>query len=179
MFYPTRNYRLATLLVTLLLSAFVSAQELDLEALESAGITNFRAPDASVLSSGQPSREQIQVLADAGVEHVINLRTAGEEVDFDEQAAVEALGMRYYSIPVAGGAGVNRDNAQALAATLAQLGDEPVLIHCASGNRVGGLQAVLAHTEGASVDAALAEGARWGMTSERLQQVVRATLADD
>ena len=54
-----------------------------------AGEDSLTAPSETVLSSGQPSQEQLQAMAAAGVRHVVNLRTPGEEVDFDEQAAVE------------------------------------------------------------------------------------------
>ena len=171
--------RPATLLLALLLAACAGTPAVDMQAMRNAEITNFRAPSDTVLSSGQPSEEQLRAMADAGVRHVINLRTPEEEVDFDERSAVEALGMRYYSIPVSGAAGINTENAASLQAVLASLGGEPALVHCATGNRVGGLMAVQAHASGQSLDAAIAEGSRWGMTSERLQQAVREGLAEN
>lgn len=171
--------RSALLLLSLVFAACASQPGLDMAALDAAEITNFRAPESRVLSSGQPSQAQLQVMADAGVRHVINLRTPEEELDFDEQAAVEALGMRYYSIPVAGAGGVTASNAATLQSILGDANDEPVLIHCRSGNRVGGLMAVSAHSRGQSIEAALAEGERWGMTSERLQSAVRESLENN
>ena len=108
---------------------------------------------------------------------MINLRTAGEEVAFNEGQVVESFGMKYYSIPVAGGAGINADNASALSRILADIDGEPVIVHCATGNRVGGLMAFAALADGASVNEAMAEGERWGMTSERLQGMVRESLS--
>ena len=108
---------------------------------------------------------------------MINLRTAGEEVAFNEAELVESLGMRYYSIPIAGGAGINADNASALSRILSDIEGEPVIVHCATGNRVGGLMAFTALADGASIDEAMAEGERWGMTSERLQEMVRESLS--
>lgn len=163
-------------LLLLLLTACASNQGLDMTALEAADITNFRAPQSRVLSSGQPTRDQLAVMASAGVQHVINLRTPGEQVDFDEQAAVEALGMRYHSIPVEGAGGINTENAGRLRALLADIEGQPSLIHCATGNRVGGLMAVSHYQTNGDADAAISEGARWGMTSERLQGAVRENL---
>jgi uncharacterized protein (TIGR01244 family) len=163
----------------LLLAACASNQGLDLESLQQAEITNFRAPQGSVLSSGQPSQQQLEVMAASGVKHVVNLRTASEEVDFNEQAAVQALGMRYYSIPVSGVDGINTENAARLQSILAEVEGQPVLVHCATGNRVGGLMAVNHFRNGADLDAAISEGARWGMTSERLQGAVRESLEND
>lgn len=169
-----RRVHLALLLV--FLAGCASNQAVDMAALQSADILNFRAPESRVLSSGQPTREQLQVMAAAGVQHVINLRTPGEQVDFDEQAAVEALGMNYHSIPVEGAGGINSDNAGRLQSLLADLEGQPSLIHCATGNRVGGLMAVNHFRSSGDSDAAIAEGARWGMTSERLQGAVRESL---
>jgi len=118
-------------------------------------------------------------MASAGIQHVINLRTPQEEIDFEEQAVVEALGMEYYSIPVAGAGGINAANARSLEEILGTLDGEPALVHCATANRVGGLFAVNAFASGSSIDAAIAEGTRWGMTSERLQQAVRQNLLDN
>ncbi len=169
--------RFCSALMVLFIAACTSTGGLDMDALNAAEINNFRAPDSSLLSSGQPTQAQFQIIARAGVRHVINLRTPSEEVDFAEQAAVEALGMEYYSIPVAGGGGINSANAASLASILEGLDGEPALVHCASGNRVGGLFAVNAFAGGSSLDAAISEGARWGMTSERLQQTVRQNLS--
>lgn len=157
--------------------AACASNTVDMAALEEAQILNFRAPDANIMSSGQPTEEQLAAMAAAGVRHVVNLRTAGEEVDFNEQEAVEALGMTYYSLPVAGAGGVNGANAGNLLSILAATGGEPVLVHCATGNRVGGLMAVNHFANSANVDAAMAEGERWGMTSERMQQMIREQLS--
>lgn len=164
---------------SVLLAACASNPAFDLGAVQAAEITNLRAPEGGILSSGQPTAAQLGVAARSGVRHVINLRTAGEEVAFNESEVVDSLGMEYHSIPVAGGAGINADNAQALADILADLNGQPVLIHCATGNRVGGLMALSSFADGASVDSAIEEGARWGMTSERLQAIVRESLSDN
>lgn len=174
------SYRFVTgLLLCGFLAACATTSPLDMAAMEAAEINNFRAPDGEVLSSGQPTVSQLGIASRSGVKHVINLRTPGEEVDFDEAQVVESLGMEYHSIPVAGGGGINAENAASLQSLLARFEGEPVLVHCATGNRVGGLFAVNAHANGASVDAAIAEGARWGMTSERLQEVVRENLSSN
>ena len=87
---------------------------------------------------------------------------------------MRSLGMEYHSIPVAGAAGVTSSNAASLNLILAQIGSEPVLMHCASGNRVGALVAKSERDGGASVDAAIAEGRRWGLNQmePRLREVI-------
>ena len=166
-----------SILFALILTACAGSAGFDLAALQNSDINNFRAPSRATLSTGQPTAAQLDLATRAGVKHIINLRTAGEEVAFNEGEVVESLGMKYYSIPVAGGAGINADNASTLSQILADIGGEPVIVHCATGNRVGGLMAFAILADGASIDEAMAEGERWGMTSERLQGIVRKSLS--
>jgi uncharacterized protein (TIGR01244 family) len=145
-------------------------------AVRDLSIDNLRHPQSNVWSSGQPTREQFAALAELGVKHVINLRPA-EEQDWDEAAYVASLGMHYHLIPVAGAAGITAANAEQLAGTLRQLGDAPVLLHCSSGNRVGGLIALQVHAEnGGDIEAAIEQGREWGLT--RLEPVVRDVLGE-
>jgi protein tyrosine phosphatase (PTP) superfamily phosphohydrolase (DUF442 family) len=151
---------------------------LDSDIVGQADIVNLLAPEENIISSGQPTEEQFQVLADAGIRHVINLRTP-QEMDFDEAALVESLGMEYHSIPVAVSAGINRENAQQLFELLETFAGEPIVVHCASGQRVGALVAVSARqNRGMAADAAMDEGRRWGLSSPRLTPVVEQVLAE-
>ncbi len=98
-------------------------------------------PKPDLLVAGQPAADDWKALADAGVRTVINLRPAAEMQGRDERAEVAAAGLRYVELPIAGAGDINADNARKLAELLGQA-DGPVLVHCASGNRVGGLLAV-------------------------------------
>ncbi|MEC8804659.1 MAG: hypothetical protein VXX24_07785, partial [Pseudomonadota bacterium] len=89
--------RALTILFALALAACSGSAGFDLAALQDLNINNFRAPSGATLSTGQPTAAQLDSAARAGVKHVINLRTAGEEVAFNEAEVVESLGMRYYS----------------------------------------------------------------------------------
>jgi len=77
---------------------------------------------------------------------------------------------------VAGLAGVTKANATKLEDLLNSLGNVPVLVHCGSSNRVGALKtlASLDGQDSASLEAAFAEGRRWGLT--RLEQPLREKL---
>ena len=92
-------------LLALALSACSENFSLDMDALSLAQINNFRAPESGVLSTGQPTSDQLSIMAEAGVKHIINLRPPAEDVGFDERARVEALGMTYHNIPVSVGEG--------------------------------------------------------------------------
>lgn len=151
-------------------------QPLDREAVLQSQIKNLKTPAANTLSSGQPTEEQLRILAQAGVKHIVNLRTASEQ-DWDEAAFVKSLGMEYHSIPVARTGGITSANAQSLSQLLERI-DQPALVHCGSGNRVGALMAVsAAQSRGLDIDAAVAEGQRWGLTG--LESTVREVLAAD
>lgn len=133
-------------------------------------------PGGSVIGAGQPDAGQWQQVAAAGIGDVINLRPLEEQPGDDEAAQVTALGMRYHHLPIAGAQDFSPQTVRALDALLAQAGDAPVLLHCATSNRVGALMALRAGwLQGAAPEAALALGRDYGMT--RLEPLVRALLA--
>ncbi len=124
-------------------------------------------PRDNLLTAGQPAASDWAPLAAQGIKTVINLRPEGEMQGRDEAAEVRAAGMRYIEIPVANADAVNADNARKLHEALgAAYQDGPVLLHCASANRAGGLLALAMVTEhGMSLEEALAIGRKAGMKS--------------
>jgi len=128
------------------------------------------------VSTGQPDAEILQTAGDAGFVAVIDLRTDSEDRGFDEAATVEELDMRYVRLPIAGAEDVTFENAARLDEVLAEI-DGPVLVHCASGNRVGALFALRASMAGASDEEALEVGKTAGLT--RLEATVRERLAEE
>jgi uncharacterized protein (TIGR01244 family) len=139
-------------------------------------IPNACTPGNGLCTGGRPRPEHLQEAARRGVRTVINLCPPGEAADYDEAALVTGLGMRYVNIPVAGPADLTVKNAEALAAALAGAGPEhPVLLHCASGNRVGALMALKAHCVDHLPPAeALEAGRRAGL--RMLEPVVRQLI---
>lgn len=141
-------------------------------------IPNARRPLPGVLSGGQPTRAQLEEAAAAGYRTVVNLRPLDEPGAWDERPLVAELGMRFHHIPVAGTADLDRDRAAALAEILEDPSAQPVLVHCASGNRVGALVAIhAALLRGVSIDEALELGRRAGLT--RLEEATRAYLESE
>jgi len=110
-------------------------------------VPNLRQPNDRLLTGGQPDAAAWKQLAADGVTTVINLRPADEMAGRDEAAEVIAAGMSYRQIPVAGAAGITTENANALWTAIAQAPGK-VLVHCASGNRVGALLALGAAEQG-------------------------------
>lgn len=129
----------------------------------------------NLLAAGQPDEAALGAARAAGYTTVVNLRTDGEPIGFDERAVVESLGMRYVHIPVAGAAGVTDENARALMTVVNDAAPHPVLAHCGTANRVGALIALAAALEGAGPDAAVAAGRRAGLVG--LEPVVRALVS--
>jgi protein tyrosine phosphatase (PTP) superfamily phosphohydrolase (DUF442 family) len=72
--------------------------------------------------------------------------------------------MSYISLPVSGAADVTYENAALLDDILGNVRG-PVLLHCASSNRVGALLSLRARMQGASQEDALALGTEAGLSS--------------
>jgi uncharacterized protein (TIGR01244 family) len=138
-------------------------------------IMNRADPLPGITTSGQPDEAALQGLADAGYAAVIDLRGADEDRGFDEKSAVEGLGMSYISLPITGRDAINYDNASALDEVLKDI-DGPVLLHCASSNRVGALLTLRDHMHGASSEESLELGTEAGLAS--LRETVEARLSE-
>ncbi|MGB5164306.1 MAG: sulfur transferase domain-containing protein [Woeseiaceae bacterium] len=115
-----------------------------------------------VSAAGQPDEAAFQVFAESGYAAVIDLRAENEDRGLDEAAVVADLGMDYVSMPIANAAEVNVENALKLEALIASY-DGPVLVHCASSNRVGALLAIADYESHGDRDKALAKGMSAGM----------------
>ena len=139
-------------------------------------IPNARIPIAGVLSGGQPTKAQIVAAGSAGYKTVINLRSDTEPGFEWEAAAVKAAGMAYVSIPVAGAAGLTKENVIRLDAALKEASSNgPILLHCGSGNRIGAMLALrAAWIEGKDPAAALQYGKASGLTG--LEPAVKSML---
>tara|TARA_R110002110_G_scaffold95455_1_gene246610 strand:+ start:174628 stop:175164 length:537 start_codon:yes stop_codon:yes gene_type:complete len=95
-----------------------------------AEITNFRQYSASFASSGQPSREQFQSLADQGFERVVYIAfTNNDNALSDADRLVKSLGMEYMHVPV----DFNNplaDDFYAFADSMRRNPDKKTLLHC-------------------------------------------------
>lgn len=132
------------------------------------------SPRPGLYSAGQPAPGDWSTIAARGVGTVINMRTADEMDGRDEAAEVRAAGMDYLELPIDGAGAVTAENARVLARMLEGI-EGPVLVHCASANRSGGLLALMAAREEGMDDAqALAFGRDAGMrgTEERVRTVL-------
>ncbi|MBZ0267078.1 hypothetical protein K8I85_02895 [bacterium] len=146
------------------------------QAVSVEGITNAKALGNDLLFAGQPTEGALRALAGQGYRTVVNMRGVAE-MEWNEQALVESLGMTYLAVPmpypiekIDGGWVEEFD------ALMAAPDARPMLIHCSSGNRVGGLYGVwLAERKGLGRAQALDRAAAAGMT--RIRPVVEKRLA--
>lgn len=134
----------------------------------------IRASD-TVLVGAQPTEAVLREAAAAGIKVVVNFRGEGEDAGFDEEAVAAELGLTYLRVPVAGAQGLTTENVYLFDAVLDQVGGQPALMHCASGNRVGALHALhAARFGGKDPEAAIEVGKAHGLTS--LEGEVRKRL---
>jgi len=141
-------------------------------------LSNAVSPEQGVIAAGRIGPGEVAALRDAGFRHVIDLTPDAETPGFDEAAAVRAAGLRYSNLPLAGASELTRENVLAFDTLLAGA-ERPLLVHCASGNRVGAMAALrAAWVEGHSAEEAIAIGREWGLSG--LEEEVRRRIeADD
>lgn len=135
-------------------------------------LPNGRHPLEGIVTGGQPSIDQLRLASEKGFRTVINLRTPDESPVGRE--AVEAAGMSYVSLPIAGAAALTEARAKEFALALEEA-EGPLLVHCGAGNRVGALFALKAYyVDEATPEEALALGLDAGLTG--LEAAVREHL---
>ena len=138
-------------------------------------ILNAKRTFPGILSGGQPTDEQLIQAKNKGYKTIINLRPTSEHQGDKEANKVRELGMAYINIPVKGASGINSENSQALIKALSDSNNYPVMVHCASGNRVGALFALdAAQRSQLSTEEAIKVGKQAGLT--QLEDVVRNVL---
>lgn len=147
----------------------VSSLKVDLDAVVELGQVY---PVDGITSAGQPDEAGFRVFAQEGYVAVVDIRTDEEDRGLDEPATVEQLGMEYISFPI-GRDDITLEKAAELNAVLARY-DEPVLVHCASANRVGALFALQTFSETGDAELALEAGREGGMT--RLEDTVKEVI---
>jgi uncharacterized protein (TIGR01244 family) len=130
-------------------------------------VEGFTVLEPGLAGAAQPSRDALADAVGAGYRTVVNLRAASERPDpAAERAFAEDHGLTYFHFPVQGTA-VTAAHADQLHDVLSTPGRRPVLLHCSTANRVGGLWALyLVRHRGAAPDEALRRGQQAGMRDD-------------
>ena len=132
--------------------------------------------EPGLVFAGQPSTAELRQLSAAGY-RVLDLRGPAEDRGFDEPALATELGLMYQNVAVDGAALLDEQVHAAFRQAVKAEGEGPLLVHCASGNRVAGLYyAMLVEEEGMSRENALARAKEFGLTSAGVESGIEAYL---
>ncbi|HSR14429.1 MAG TPA: hypothetical protein VLL51_01665 [Gemmatimonadales bacterium] len=101
------------------------------------GVINANQALPRVVTAGQPGPAHFRALKEAGVEVVVDLRHPEEPRGFDEPTLMRELGFEYVVIPVTDET-ITDETLDRVTAVMRRHADQEVLVHCASGNRIGG-----------------------------------------
>jgi protein tyrosine phosphatase (PTP) superfamily phosphohydrolase (DUF442 family) len=118
-------------------------------------IRNFVRVSERLATAGQPSEQQIQEIASAGFDVVVNLGLLDPRYCLaDEAGVVGSLDMAYHHIPVDFTA-PHRDELEKFFSVMDASRDKKVFVHCAANYRVSGFIALYGQARlGWSVDQA-------------------------
>jgi tyrosine-protein phosphatase SIW14 len=100
--------------------------------LSPAGLPRLLEINDHLYRGAQPSPEGWQSLAHLGVRAVIDLRATGAR-SVREEKAVEAVGMKYYSVPMRPLAAPTDRQVRTVLALIGDANNWPVFIHCEHG----------------------------------------------
>jgi len=143
--------------------------------MDSEQIPRYRVLRPGLAVGGKPSPEALASLKAQGFKTVIDLRAAAEGTA-TEKEVVLAQGLRYISVPISS-ATFSEEDVQAVAKVLDEDDAAPVLLHCATANRVGAVWAVLQVKRGGSLDEAEAAGREIGLSSPAMVEAMRRVAA--
>lgn len=148
---------------------------LKLEETTVGSVPAFKVGD--VYLTGQPSEDDLKKFAEAGGKTVVSLRLPDENVGFDEFATVEKLGMKF-SNPGFRAADTLTDHVfRGVREMLKNKSQHPLLLHCASANRVGAMWLAHRVLDGElSYEDAMTEAKRVGLKPAAYEAVVKAYI---
>jgi protein tyrosine phosphatase (PTP) superfamily phosphohydrolase (DUF442 family) len=134
--------------------------------------------DESFATGGQPKDQAYTKIATAGVRSVLSLRTAGEGIDLArERTQVEGNKMRYFNIPV-NSLSPRPEQADEFLRITRDKANHPMLVTCATANRVGAFMMILRVLEqGWSVEEAADEAAKIGLRGDELKKFAKDYIA--
>lgn len=164
-----------TLVASVALLAFASLA--NAAGPETFGIPNATFPEPRVMAAGQPTGEQLQLLAEEGYKTIIDLRTPEEPRGFNEAEAARLNGMAYVNIPV-----TLQTLDQATVDKFLEAmrkAKRPLILHCTSSVRVGALYyAWLVLEEDVPPKAALAKAKAAGLRHPEFTQKIEKLVSE-
>ena len=160
-------------------SVHIGTTELAVSLEDWEGIRNL-AHEGDIYFGGQPDEETLRRMKDElGIKLVVNLRPDSEmtRVDFDEPALAAELDMEYCSIPLSPDS-FSASDIQKFVEALNEV-EGPILIHCASSNRVGGFWATyLVLERDAEIEDALEHGKAAGLRAGSMTDAAMRVIGE-
>lgn len=144
----------------------------------SADVPRVLCLDENFATGGQPTGDAYGKAAASGFSAVLSLRTAAEGVDLNrERAQVESKKMRYFNIPV-NSSSPRVEQADEFLRITRDKTNHPMLVTCATANRVGAFMMILRVVEqGWSEEKALEEAIKIGLRGEELKKFAQDYIA--
>ena len=146
------------------------------EVVNAAEIPNYQVVHPGLAFGGQPARDTLERLGEMGFRTVVNLRTEREGAR-EEGEVVRRLGLDYVWVPVTAGT-LSLGDIEAVEEVLTDPMRAPVLLHCASSNRVAAVWAVIQARDGKTLEEAERAGRAAGLHSPSLWEAVLRLLAE-
>jgi protein tyrosine phosphatase (PTP) superfamily phosphohydrolase (DUF442 family) len=169
-------------LSTLALAAEIpSAERARLDQIErflKSDVPRLLCLDGSFTTGAQPTDQAYAKAAASGFRSVLSLRAANEGVDLArERSIVQKNNLRYFNIPVNSSA-PRPEQADEFLRLVNDQSNHPMLINCASANRVGAFMMIFRVLEqGWPENKALEEAVRIGLTGEGLKKFAQDYIA--
>jgi uncharacterized protein (TIGR01244 family) len=134
------------------------------------GVANYTRVDATVACAGATPVQALPELKKNGFASVINFRTAQEDgANIEEaKATAQKVGLKYIHLPYQT---PTAEIAEAFLKAVADPGNQPVYIHCASANRVGAMWFIKrVKLDGWDADRAMKEAEAIGLRAPNLRK---------
>ena len=140
----------------------------------SADVPRVLCLDENFATGGQPGGGAYAKAAASGFRSVLSLRAASEGIDLlRERAQVENTKMRYYNIPV-NSSSPRAAQADEFLRIARDKANHPMLVNCATANRVGAFMMILRVVEqGWSEEKALEEAIKIGLRGDELKKFAK------
>ena len=144
----------------------------------SAEVPRVLCLDENFATGGQPTGDAYSKAAASGFSSVLSLRTGAEGIDLlRERAQVENKKMRYFNIPV-NSSSPRPEQADEFLRITRDKANHPMLVTCATANRVGAFMMILRVVEQRwSEDKALEEAIKIGLRGEELKKFAKDYIA--
>lgn len=162
-------HRILILLLLQACTAFAETAQVPLGDRVDSSILNYHRMTTEIATSGKIGDGGLDLLKNLGFRTILDLRTAAEGTATERDEAT-ARGIAYHNIEI-GAAPPTSGQLAEFTSIVEQSGGYPLLIHCASANRVGTLWAMYRVSRGVPVEEALQEGRTIGMRPSRESQV--------